>query len=366
VSWSTWSTGRRIGVVAGAVVALAALVIGAVVAFSGGGGQQAVQPVATTASTTTTTVAPPIAPLTGLPDPTGVSQTRSSLGVKIENTPEARPQSGLDLADVVYEEVVEGGITRFWSFFNSATPDNVGPIRSVRLMDPNIVSALGGTIAFSGGTPDNVALIRQTPTVWVDESNAGDAYYRESSRAAPHNLYGDTAKLWTRGGTPVPPRPLFAYVAKGQTFTGDGVGQFHVGLSPGYDPTYTYDAATSTWKRAYGFAPFLGADGTQVAPTNVIVQFINYPAGSEGELLGSGDAWIFSNGALVKGRWAKSDPTVPTQFTNVFGVPVPLTPGRTWIELAPLTAAVDVVAAPLPPPTTVPPTTTTLKKKQSK
>ena len=72
--------------------------------------------------------------------------------MKIENTPEARPQSGLDVADVVYEEVVEGGITRFWAIFNSHAPDHVGPIRSVRRMDPDIVSPLGGVVAYSGGT----------------------------------------------------------------------------------------------------------------------------------------------------------------------------------------------------------------------
>jgi len=361
VSWSTWSTGRRVGVVGAAVVAVAAVAAGAVLAFSGGGDQKVVRPTTTSSSTTTTTTAPPVAPLTGLPDPTGVSLKRAALSVKIENTPEARPQSGLAQADVVYEEVVEGGITRFWAVFNSAAPDTVGPIRSVRLMDPDIVSAIGGVVAFSGGTPDNVALVRACPVVWVDESNAGDAFYRDNNRYAPHNLYGYTDKLWARGGTPVPPRPLFGYLATGATFGGERIDSFHVGLSPGYDPTYTYDAAAHVWKRSYGDTAFNDANGTQIAPTTVIVQFVNYPAGSEGQLIGGGDAWIFSDGQLVKGRWSKPDPTTPTQYTNVFGGPVPITPGRTWVELAPLNTVVDVVSAP-PPPPTVAPTTTTPKK----
>jgi hypothetical protein len=308
-----------------------------------------------------------VAPLTGLSDPSGTSQTRSALSVKIENSPEARPQTGLDLADVVYEEVVEGGITRFWAVFNSQATQTVGPVRSVRLMDPNIVWPIGGVIAYSGGTPDNVALIRQAPVVWVDENNAGDAFFRSPDRSAPHNLYGDTDKLWARGGTPVPPRPLFAYLPKGRTFAGEAIDQFHLGFSPGYDPTYTYDAPTHAWKRSYGPTPFVAASGTQVAPANVVVQFVVYPRGSEGELVGEGDAWVFSDGKLVRGRWSKPDVAAVTQFLDPSGLPIGLTPGRTWVELVPAGAAVDLVPAPPPPPTappTVAPATTAPSKKK--
>ena len=364
MSWSSWSTGRRIGVVAAVAVGVAAVAGGVVLAFSGGGGdQQVARPTTTTTASTTTTTAPPLAPLTGLPDPMQVSLHRPALSVKIENTPEARPQSGLAQADVVYEEVVEGGITRFWAVFSSSAPDTVGPIRSVRLMDPGVISPIGGVAAFSGGTPDNVALVRACPVTWVDESNAGDAFYRSTDRYAPHNLYGYTDKLFARGGQPVPPRPLFTYLAKGATFGGERVDSFHVGLSPGYDPTYTYDPAAHTWKRSYGDTAFNDVNGTQVAPTNVIVQFVNYPAGSEGQLIGSGDAWVFSDGQLIKGRWSKPDDVTPTSFTNAFGGPIPLTAGHTWVELAPLNTVVDVALAPPPPPTTLAPTTTTVKKK---
>ncbi|HSO95040.1 MAG TPA: DUF3048 domain-containing protein, partial [Acidimicrobiia bacterium] len=92
-----------------------------------------------------------VAPLTGQPDTNG-ARHRPALAVKIENTPDARPQAGLDTADVVYEEQVEGGITRFWAVFNSTRPTTVGPIRSVRAMDPNLLAPLGGIAAYSGGT----------------------------------------------------------------------------------------------------------------------------------------------------------------------------------------------------------------------
>ena len=351
----------------GAAGLVLAVVAGVGLSSCGGGDEQAStekRAVSTTLPTTTTTVAVPTAPFTGLPDPTGASQTRASLAVKIENTPEARPQSGLDIADVVYEEVVEGGITRFWAVFNTAAPTNVGPIRSVRFMDPNIVSPLGGVIAFSGGTPDNVALIRKTPTVQVDENNAGDAFFRESSRFAPHNLYGVTQKLWERGGEPVPPRPLFGYLATGETFAGEGIDQFRIGFMAGYDPTYTWDAAARGWKRSYGTVPFVDVSGKQVAPANVIVQFVNYPTGAEGQLIGEGDAWVFSDNKLIRGRWSKPDAVTPTQFTYGLGAPIELTPGRTWVELAAIGAPVDLVSSPPPPPTTVPPPTTTTKPKK--
>src|SRR5271165_5176465 len=116
------------------IVCLLALTV--VAAACGGGSSTASKP-KPKPSTTTTTAGPPIAPLTGLPDPSGQSLTRPALSIKIENTPQARPQTGLDMADVVYEEVTEAGITRFMAVFNSAVPPVVGPVRSARIMDPD-------------------------------------------------------------------------------------------------------------------------------------------------------------------------------------------------------------------------------------
>jgi hypothetical protein len=344
-----------------ALVAIAAV---AVAACSGGG-----EPSRTTTTekpTTTTTKPVIVAPLTGLPDEQGVSQTRASLGVKIENTPEARPQSGLDYADIVYEEVVEGGITRFWGFFNSAAPDNVGPIRSVRSMDPNIIMPFGGIVTFSGGTEDNVALVRATGLVTVDENNAGDAFFREPTRPAPHNLYGRTAALWGFGGTPVPPEPQLEYVntKKQEAFTGEPVASFHVRLDMGYDMAYVWDATKGGWNRfQQGIEPFMAAGfpETQIAPTNVIVQFIPYGTGADGDVMGTGEAWVFSNGQLIRGTWAKAYPPAPTVFLDAAGKPIELTPGRTWIELTPIGIPVDVV--PGAPPATVESTTTTTTRR---
>jgi hypothetical protein len=110
--------------------------------------------------------------------------------------------------------------------------------------------------------------------------------------------------------------------------------------------------------------PFKDASGNQIAPTNVIVQFVNYPRGAEGELIGEGEAWVFTDNRLLRGRWVKPNPETPTQFLTVFGVPIELSPGRTWVELAQNGTVVDLVPSPPPPPTTVAPVTTTTKAKK--
>jgi hypothetical protein len=327
--------------------------------------------------TTTTTTAPPpppppVAPLTGLPDVSGLSLTRPALTVKVENSPQARPQAGLELADVVYEEVVEGGITRFVVMYNSSVPEVVGPIRSVRDMDPNIVWPLGGVFAFSGGAPGPVAHISDAPVTLVDEGATGTAMYRDRGRAAPHNLFGYGQPLFERGGVPVPPPPLFAYLADGETWAAPApVQSFRVGFSAGYDPTWTWDPATGTWKRSYGSTPFMTASGTQVGAVNVVAQFIDYRGYSDGVTVGEGDVWVFSGGLVTRGRWIRPGPEQPAAFVDEVGNPIKLVPGPTWVELLPTGSFVDLVAPPLPPPpppTEVPvteaPTTTTEKRKK--
>jgi len=224
---------RRNKIIAASLVG--ALVVAGVavgVVASGGGDAKKAAPTTTTTTVapTTTTQAPPIAPLTGLVDPSGASRTRPALSVKVENTDAARPQAGLDQADVVYEEVVEGQITRFLAMFNSKVPDTIGPVRSVRAIDPDLVWPVGGIFAYSGGAAVNVNSIGDAPVRPVDESSGtpSGAMQRnvpgQPSRDAPHNLYGHGPQLFALGGQPVPPPPLFQYVANGAgPVTGEGV-----------------------------------------------------------------------------------------------------------------------------------------------
>jgi hypothetical protein len=304
-----------------------------------------------------------VAPETGLPDPTGESLTRPALWVKIENTPEARPQAGLSQADVVFEQVTEGGITRFVTLFNSNIPDVVGPIRSTRAMDSDVTGALGGVFAYSGGIPQSVQLITHAPVTAVDETAAGKAMFRDRSKKAPHNLFAHAADLLQFGdGQPTPPPALFHYLPAGQAPTGDPVASFTVGFDPPYAPTYTYDATNNVWTRAIGTTPFVDASGQQIAPTNVVVQFVPcclpVPEGGTYITVGSGEAWVFSGGKMVKGTWSRSDRSQVTSFVDANNQPIQLAPGQTWVEYVPNGQNVDVTAptppAPAPPPSSTP------------
>ncbi len=347
---------RRSGVIV-AVAFLAALA-----ACGGGGGGHASKK-----SVTTTAKQPPKAPLTGLPDPGGETQRRPALSIKIENTPAARPQTGLDVADVVYEQITEGDITRFIAVYNSTIPDVAGPIRSVRAMDPDVVAALGGIFAYSGGIPESVHLLRQAHGVnSVDETQADSAMFRDKSKKAPENLYGHGPDLLGKGGQPVPVHPLFSYLDAGQAFNGDPASQVSVGFKQGYAVSYTFDPPSRTWQRFIGLTPATAASGQQIAPTNVIVEFVGCclpsPEGGAYQTVGRGDAWGLADGKVVKGKWARSDPSQPTQYTDAAGAPIKLQPGRTWIEFVPASPdyPVEITTPPPAPQSSTPaPTPTT-------
>jgi len=330
------------------LVAIAMTFAVAVAACGGGGGDESEEQ-----SVTTTAAPPPVAPLTGLPDPDGAAQGRPALTVKVDNLDGqgVRPQTGLDRADVVYEEVTEGNITRFAATFQSQVPDEVGPIRSVRSIDPDLVTPIGGIFAYSGGAQPNVDKLLQAPVNSVDESQAGDAMFRNPEKQGTHDLFGRGQLLFDKGGQPAPPPPLFEYVDEGETVPGEPTAAVTVGFAPGYAPTYNYDATTRTWLRDIGGVPFVMSDGPQIAPTNVIVQFTEYTGGGEGNVLGEGDAWIFSDGQLVRGRWVRPAVEQPAQYVDAAGQPIKLLPGTTWVELLPVGAPVDVLpAAPPAPP----------------
>ncbi|HEV7534210.1 MAG TPA: DUF3048 domain-containing protein [Acidimicrobiia bacterium] len=293
----------------------------------------------------------PLAPLTGLVDADGASASRPAIAVKIDNAPEARPQSGLEAADVVYEEVVEGGVTRFIAVFQSTPPGGpglAGPVRSVRPMDPNVLAAYRGMIAYSGGIPAFRALLHKAPVQDVDVDIATDAYTWDNSRAAPHNEYVSPTKLWpkAKGDNADPPRAMFGFGAAGEPFGDADAHHLVIPYSPRQTSVYDWDAASGTWKRTSNGTPHMTASGAQVAPRNVIVQFVamhtlDYVDQSgtkvvESTVTGTGDAWILSGGRITKGHWSKDSASSPTRFTDSAGTAVKLAPGRTWVNFAPV------------------------------
>src|ERR1017187_2261248 len=208
----------------------------------------------TTASSTTTSLPKTkplhVAPLTGLPDPLEMTKHRSALTIKIDNTPEAMPQYGIENADVVYEEIVEGGITRLAAIFNTRLPTVVGPVRSVRRTDREIVFPIRGIFAFSGGAEYAVRSIETAPVKLFDEFNSGAAMFRDSQRYAPHNLFANAALLMKMDKNPERPQSLFPYSsAKGKP-SGAPVSSFVVGFANGFATSYAWNSKTTSWDRS--------------------------------------------------------------------------------------------------------------------
>lgn len=312
----------------------------------------------TTSTTTTTTVAQTIAPLTGLPDPTGESATRPALTVKIENIPAALPQRGINYADVIYEEIVEGGITRLAAIFNSHAPSEIGPIRSVRRTDKWIVWPIGGIFAFSGGAAYAVTDIHLAPVHVVSETVAGPAMFRDNNgRVPPNNLYGIGPKLFALGGSPVPPRPLFLYRSAGDKIGGTAVTKVAVNFPAGYAASFTWNSATQSWDRTQFDQPIVTASGARLSPKNVIIQYVDYAGGvgvigAQAVMLGTGKATFFIGGKVTYGTWSRSDKTQPTKYYDTKGNFVKFTPGQTWVELLYYRDTISITPA-------VSPTTTT-------
>ncbi len=290
-------------------------------------------------SPTTTSVAPSIAPLTGLPDPSGLSLTRSALTVKIENTPDAMPQWGVTKADDVYEEIVNGGITRLAAVFNSSAPTQIGPVRSVRPTDTQIVYPIGGIFAFSGGAQYAINSIMTAPVKLINQTSAGTAMYRDPKRQAPHNLYAIGESLFAFGGNPTPPQPLFSYRSIGKKVKGASVASFTVGFPSIYPVTWNWNPSTKSWDRSiFGNADITGT-GERESPKNVIVMFVNYINGigtmnSYGDLQGSGTVQVFTAGKVIQGTWSRgsvmSDPII---YKTLSGKTIEMAPGQSWVEL---------------------------------
>lgn len=278
-------------------------------------------------------------PLTGMPATDAGKLRRGAVAVKIDNNAQARPQSGLEAADVVFEEFTEG-ITRFVVVFQSSDAAQVGPVRSVRPGDPNIVKPFGGPLVFSGGSPAGLAVVRSAGITQVTENDRA-TLKRRSGRKAPHNLYSTTAAMYAKAGAAAP--PVFStFLAPGTKSTaagGTAVTRLSLTAAPGVTAAYDWDAGASVWKRSTDGRPHTLEGGAQISPRNVIVQYTpyaNFPADQKvrfPEVVGSGDAVVFVGNTQVKAKWTKSAAGAMTTFADSAGRPIPLAPGQTWVHL---------------------------------
>lgn len=328
------------------LIALAVPLVLAITAACGGGGSSAadVGQVGPGPNDSPSTTAPVkgVYPLTGMPAVNPANAARRAITVKIDNNAQARPQAGLDRADVIYEEFTEG-ITRFVVVFQSSDAAMIGPVRSVRPGDPNIVKPLGGTLAFSGGSPAVLDVVKASGIPFITE-NDKDTLRRRSGRKAPHNLYTDTASLYKKAGAGSPPPVFSTFLAPGSPPTAAGAtAATRISLSPapGVSATYQWDPAGGVWKRSTDGAPHALEGGGQISPRNVIVQYTPYANFPEDQkvkypqTVGSGDAVVFIGGMQMKAKWSKPSATSVTAFTDTAGKPLALAPGQTWVHLQP-------------------------------
>lgn len=346
---------------------LASVVAGAslIIAACGGGESSTVTVVAATTAvppttvaaptttsaplTTTTTEAVPVptAPLTGEPVSDESSIDRPALIVKIDNAPGAWPQTGLNQADIVYEENVEGW-TRFAAVFHSQGSDPVGPVRSGRTQDISLGSSLDRPLlVWSGGNATVTSLINRSDLVNMSVSAAGPngGYYRSSDMRAPHNLFARTTNIWAldegRGGRP---SPQFTHRSPTEAVDGDLLGGTAVRgvklrMDGGMRASWEWNDNAGLFERAHDRTDHLLADGSQVSAHNVLVLECEYKTSvadsrsPEAQTTGTGRAWIFTDGVLIEGTWTRPDQGSPWTLETADGASVSLTPGRTWVSL---------------------------------
>jgi hypothetical protein len=295
----------------------------------------------TVPTTTTTTMPPPVAPLTGVPG----DFKRPALIVKIDNVSDARPQSGLRQADIVIEEPVEANLTRLAAVFQSTDASVVGPVRSVRTSDLELIPLFGRPLfASSGGNDGVVPQLHAANVVDISNNVSGQGFRRDPSRPAPHNLYSSTPELYAKAPElpPAPPQQ-FHYLQRGERLTPGAVPVQGVALRFGGPEVsrFTWHAPSGTWLRAQNGTPHVAAEGIQIAPRNVIVAEIDYDrSGQLGRsvphalVTGSGPVVVLTQGHAIRGTWVRPTLGRPLKLVSADGRhDIKLTPGQTFIEL---------------------------------
>lgn len=287
--------------------------------------------------------------LTGLAVADPASLRRPVLAVKIDNIDTARPQAGLVQADLVYEELVEGGLTRLLAVFHSTDPEVVGPVRSARSTDvPLLMPFTMPLFAWSGANAAFAQLLDETAVIDVGVENRPEAYVRRDDRSPPSNLYSqpETLRSYTPG-TALTPSQRFDFLDPTRAVAPDARPVSGVDVDWGTTQVaFRWNEESDGWVRTQNGTVHVDEAGVAVAPENVIVQFVPYtdtdavdsngaPVPEAQIAAGHGTAWIFSGGSVVEGGWFKANITIPTVFLDLDGARVPLARGHTWILLVP-------------------------------
>lgn len=266
------------------------------------------------------------------------------IGIMIENHPDSRPQSGLAEADLVYEMITEGGITRFFAIFGSNSPKEMGPVRSARVPFVTFADEYNALYAHVGGSAEALSLISKTKDFYdLNQFSLGKYFWRDSKRYAPHNVYTTIEKLqeaakskkYDTNGV------IDAWQFKDEE-TQENRGQTNSVIidfsSAPYKVTWSYNKDTNSYKRLQtGKAMTDRVSGKQVEAKTIIVQQVSSYTQGQYTLMkhiGTGKATIYMDGKIIKGSWSKSAQNSRTKFYDENNIEVKFTRGPIWIEIA--------------------------------
>ncbi len=292
------------------------------------------------------------APLTGRYVSAAVAK-RHAIAIMVDDHPDARPQSGFNAASVVWHAPAEGGIPRYMLIFQDTVPGAVGPVRSARQYYIAWAAEWKAMYGHSGGSPQALRTLRDQGNGQLvynaDEFRWGNIYYhRSTDRFAPHNVYTtgkELRKLAKRlGAKDGSYKAAWRFGPDASPADRPDGGRISVSYAWN-DITYRYDRKTNTYKRSVSGSKMQidQADGKQVAPKNVVVMLMSFGPLNDGsnkqrleaQVIGSGTAWIATNGHTIKGTWRKTGMTKPTRFYDADGNAVTLTVGQTFIQVLP-------------------------------
>jgi hypothetical protein len=294
------------------------------------------------------------------------------IAIMVDDAPAARPQSGFNAASVVWQAPAEGGVPRYMMVFQDEMPADVGPVRSARAYFITWASEWKAVYGHVGGSPQAMATLRAKGNGQLvynaDEFRWGGIYYRRTrDRHSPHNVYSDAKSLRimaTRVGAENGPlKAAWRFAADAPIEIRPSGGIIRV-VYPYNSIVYRYDRISNTYLRGVTGEPEQvdAATGERVAPKNVVVMLVSFSPLNDGsrkhrleaKVVGTGKAWIATNGRTVVGTWKKTSESGATRFYDGAGKPVTLTVGQTFIQVMPLGSKITIKDGPLPAATVSP------------
>ncbi|MEW5705898.1 MAG: DUF3048 domain-containing protein [Actinomycetota bacterium] len=296
------------------------------------------QIVGTTTTTKVQAQARTLCPLTG--QQLSFSKERPPFAVCINNIRQARPQSGLNRADIVYEVLAEAGIPRLLAIYKCKDARRIGPVRSARTYFIDLAKQFDAVLIHAGGSPQALREIKQGKIRSLDQFRFPDAYFRDPTRRAPHNLFTNTSRLAKAADDAGFFGPSDTQgLAFGKVKIEGGNAQTITISFPTTRVTYRYDPSTDTYFRFMNGQPHVdAAAGRQLQAKNVIVQFaehrvIDRVGRLDIKLTGEGRAIFFIGGKRVGGRWVRQSEMQTFKYEDSMGNEFKLRPGQTWVEI---------------------------------